>query len=247
MPKARTPLDVARYEELKSQGLSQRQITKELGIAESTLRDNLSRTICRAYFPQWRQATTWTIKPGARGQYRDAQGMTLATSEAGYCDDQTKTIWVQARDTAIIIHEICHAVTGGGHGKTWQAHLAAARRAAALGDQGLAAALTEEVAGYAAAPPITARTIYRRVPDVLVDTPNVTFAHLVDYLAYDYGLTGPELLAKCSRLQTVFEQARRQEMRSLRAEIKTWTAYGKAPQLLAPLTQWLQALEAAST
>jgi hypothetical protein len=41
MPKVRTPLDVERYLELHRQGLSQRQIAKELGIPESTLRENL--------------------------------------------------------------------------------------------------------------------------------------------------------------------------------------------------------------
>jgi hypothetical protein len=41
MPKARAPLDVDRYQELHNQGLSLRQIAKELGIPESTLRDNL--------------------------------------------------------------------------------------------------------------------------------------------------------------------------------------------------------------
>src|SRR5438445_3908184 len=41
MPKARAPLDYDRYQELKRQGLTQRQIAKELGMAESTLRDNL--------------------------------------------------------------------------------------------------------------------------------------------------------------------------------------------------------------
>ena len=41
MPKARTPLDYDRYQELHAQGLSLRQIAKELGIPESTLRDNL--------------------------------------------------------------------------------------------------------------------------------------------------------------------------------------------------------------
>jgi lambda repressor-like predicted transcriptional regulator len=41
MPKARAPLDVDRYQELHRQGLSLRQIAKELGIPESTLRDNL--------------------------------------------------------------------------------------------------------------------------------------------------------------------------------------------------------------
>jgi hypothetical protein len=41
MPKARTPLDYDRYQELHAQGFSLRQIAKELGIPESTLRDNL--------------------------------------------------------------------------------------------------------------------------------------------------------------------------------------------------------------
>ena len=41
MPKARTPLDYDRYQELHAQGLSLRQIAKELGIPESTLPDNL--------------------------------------------------------------------------------------------------------------------------------------------------------------------------------------------------------------
>ena len=41
MPKQRTPLDYPRYQELRSRGLSQNQIAKELGIPESTLRDNL--------------------------------------------------------------------------------------------------------------------------------------------------------------------------------------------------------------
>jgi hypothetical protein len=41
MPKARTPLDYDRYQKLHAQKLSLRQIAKELGIPESTLRDNL--------------------------------------------------------------------------------------------------------------------------------------------------------------------------------------------------------------
>ncbi len=44
MPKTRTPLDLDRYQRLKDQGLSQRQIAQELRIPESTLRDNL-RTV----------------------------------------------------------------------------------------------------------------------------------------------------------------------------------------------------------
>src|SRR5258705_12716678 len=41
MPKARTPLDMERIEALQRQGLSQRHIAQELGMAESTLRENL--------------------------------------------------------------------------------------------------------------------------------------------------------------------------------------------------------------
>ena len=41
MAKARAPVDFDRYQDLHTQGLSLRQIAKELGIPESTLRDNL--------------------------------------------------------------------------------------------------------------------------------------------------------------------------------------------------------------
>lgn len=41
MPKARTPLDMERIAALQRQGLSRRQIAQELGMAESTLRENL--------------------------------------------------------------------------------------------------------------------------------------------------------------------------------------------------------------
>ena len=41
MPKQRAPFDYERYQELKAQGGSQRDIAKAMGIAERTLRDNL--------------------------------------------------------------------------------------------------------------------------------------------------------------------------------------------------------------
>jgi hypothetical protein len=41
MPKARPPFDYPRYAALKEQGLSQRAIAQQMGMAESTLRDNL--------------------------------------------------------------------------------------------------------------------------------------------------------------------------------------------------------------
>ena len=41
MPKARPPFDYPHYTALKAQGLSQRAIAQQMGMAESTLRDNL--------------------------------------------------------------------------------------------------------------------------------------------------------------------------------------------------------------
>jgi len=43
MPRARTPLDMDRYQELANQERSQRQIAKALGMPESTLRENPKR------------------------------------------------------------------------------------------------------------------------------------------------------------------------------------------------------------
>src|SRR2546428_9685834 len=41
MPKVRAPFDIDRYQALKAEGYSNRQIAQELAIPESTLRDNL--------------------------------------------------------------------------------------------------------------------------------------------------------------------------------------------------------------
>jgi hypothetical protein len=42
MPKQRPPFDLPRYETLKAQGLSQRVIAEQMGMPESTLRDNIN-------------------------------------------------------------------------------------------------------------------------------------------------------------------------------------------------------------
>ena len=41
MPKQRPPFDYERYASLKAQGLSQRQIAREMGMPDATLRNNL--------------------------------------------------------------------------------------------------------------------------------------------------------------------------------------------------------------
>jgi predicted metal-dependent hydrolase len=82
--------------------------------------------ICLAYFPRWRQAKAWTLREGPRGQWLDEAGTVRTTSEYGYCDPATRTLWVQsgaAQRLVTIIHECCHAVTTGRHGPRFRARL----------------------------------------------------------------------------------------------------------------------------
>src|SRR5438309_6072339 len=70
MTKARAPLDYDRYQELHRQGLSQRLIAKALGIAESTLRDNLKvmqKAQASPGEPQGDQGTPKGLRKGAIG------------------------------------------------------------------------------------------------------------------------------------------------------------------------------------
>src|SRR5437867_1252222 len=126
-------------------------------------------SICQTYFPRWRNATTWTLREGPRGHFV-SRGRRQTTSEMGFCDMSLKTIWVNChRDqrTATLIHEVCHAVAGPGHGKRWCARIrAAGQQAARLGDAGLAAELIKEADSYADTPCVTASEIYCRVEQV---------------------------------------------------------------------------------
>lgn len=96
--------------------------------------------ICSNYFSRWRGATAWSFKEGPRAKWKDAAGVQRYTSECGYCDAETRTIWVSAPRSstverkALIIHECTHAVTSGGHGRQFCSRLRqAAARAAELG------------------------------------------------------------------------------------------------------------------
>jgi predicted metal-dependent hydrolase len=103
--------------------------------------DATFRALCRDFFPRWRHSTAWTIVEGPHRQWVDSQGNTHTTTETGYCDSTTKTIFLnygehgRQHGRAIIIHEIVHAVTSGAHGKRFCARLRqAAERASDLGD-----------------------------------------------------------------------------------------------------------------
>ncbi len=85
----------------------------------------------------------------------------------GHCDLATNTIFVApflrnqpATRRHTLVHEICHAVVGRGHGERFCLRLrGVARRAETLGDLGLAWRLAEEAGQYEEAPP-TAAWVY---------------------------------------------------------------------------------------
>jgi hypothetical protein len=110
------------------------------------------------FFPRWVRGADWQVTFGYRSSERDA---------LGHCDQATKTIFVApflrtqpAARRHTLVHEVCHAVAGAGHGATFSRRLrAAARRAEKLGDHDLAWRLTEEAGQYEEASP-TAAWVY---------------------------------------------------------------------------------------
>lgn len=71
MPKQRPPFDSERYEELKAQGLSGRQIALAMGLKEATFRDSL-----RAYQKHQQQGTPMVHQEHTHGAHTEtAQGL----------------------------------------------------------------------------------------------------------------------------------------------------------------------------
>src|ERR1700730_1313962 len=88
----------------------------------------------RDYFPRWDPTGEWRLSFRLPSQAR------WAALLHGLCDMERRLIFIgafpadeDARD-ALLIHEICHAVATGFHGKPWQRRMEkAAARARALG------------------------------------------------------------------------------------------------------------------
>jgi len=81
-----------------------------------------------------------------------------------------RTIWINPSAPLLetLIHEMCHAVTPGGHGKKWQERmLLAARDAETYKDHALAMALRAEVQNYFETRKITARWAYSSIEDAI--------------------------------------------------------------------------------
>lgn len=93
----------------------------------------LYREICKKYFPRWKPwKFTFNCKWG----------------ESGYCNTYRKHLYFGDISSVLIIHEICHAVSAGCHGKPWQLRMLRAAETARKYDMDLSEKLNAEVEKY---------------------------------------------------------------------------------------------------
>jgi hypothetical protein len=119
----------------------------------------------------------------------------------------------------LMIHEICHAVAKGNHGKTWQRRMErAARRADDLGRNGLALWLRQEIANYQEAEDVTEEA-YRIVQEWLSHEPDLTLPQVKRSLADLYGLLVSEVGTTFKRIEKVYRAAKQDalEARAMKA------------------------------
>jgi hypothetical protein len=119
------------------------------------------------------------------------------TTDGSFCHADTRTIWINPSDPSLetLIHEMCHAVTPGGHGKKWQERMRlAARDAETYWDYALARALRGEVQNYFETPKITARWPYSWFEDAIDGGAGVDAA--IDWAAEQCAMTRERFLLK---------------------------------------------------
>lgn len=107
----------------------------------------------------------------------------------GHCDRERRVIEVVVQHTdpdkrdGLLIHEICHAVAKGSHGKAWKRRMeSVARRADDLGRDGLAQWLRQEIANYQEAGEVTEEA-YQIVQEWLAHKPDLTLPQVKRSLA----------------------------------------------------------------
>ena len=156
------------------------------------------------YFPRWDRKSEWSV------QFSDDLG-----TVDGSCDMANKKIDIRRAINPgevylVLIHEIAHAVTGGGHGKRWQARMEkAAQRAENIGETALAESLRKEVGGYRGlVEKVTAKNVYDEVQSAVFAMPEADFDAIVCQLADRYGLNNDKCLEKFPRIRTEYEKAK---------------------------------------
>ena len=184
------------------------------------------KMVRKTFFPLWDRENKWKYR-----QVADADGC------EGKCLWSCKTIKLtngsRIELTQLFVHEICHAVTPGGHGRKWLRRMElAARKADTIGMKDLALRLRTEIKEYSQTPRVTRSEVYGRAQDIMVDCPNLSFGQLVHGLRREYGLSRRELLSGYPRLRSVYDKAVADADRynRIRANFKTAQATSPEPQ-----------------
>jgi hypothetical protein len=144
----------------------------------------------------------------------------------GLCDCERKIIYIPSNTEdliAVLIHEICHAVTPStNHGQPWQERmLKAATVAQRTGQSRLAEFLRKEVVSYQRdAEVITPKAIYCEIADCVSDLKGIpSFRTVVKLVAQRNVMTVEKFLKRLPRAKRVYDKAisfKRGVARSLR-------------------------------
>jgi hypothetical protein len=174
--------------------------------------------IKREFFQKWDLKNQWKIRKGSHGRWK-SEGKQFSTSESGYCDPEKKTIWLNDSSELVIIHEICHAVTTGRHGKKWQQRFKkASDRAAEIGKGELSAQILEEIMGYKKAIKLGVGSkldIYGLIEDWVLESPNISFDEIVNGVCQEIATVPKEFLSYFKRARPVYDRARKEALRQL--------------------------------
>ena len=171
---------------------------KRLKIAFAFVRTN--------FFPRWDKDQQWSVRING-----DLPG-------DGRCEDEIKTIHVRCvaknrNDLHILlIHEISHAVAGGGHAKRWRARmLKAAQRAKRMGLNILEKMLDQEVEAYIN-DPITVRAshVYELISVAVLHIPEAKYGRILHGVAREFGLYPHELEKRFVRCRKIYDEAKRE-------------------------------------
>jgi hypothetical protein len=103
MPKQRPPFDYERYASLKAQGLSQRQIAREMGMPEATLRNNM-----KVYqgSPTGVPTTSTEVDQGTPRPQDDARSTQVSHSPPTSAPDVSQVSLRPPRDTSPVSTQV---------------------------------------------------------------------------------------------------------------------------------------------
>lgn len=166
--------------------------------------------ICKNFYPRWRRHNQWTVKFGFRHKW--SQGL-------GFCDREKKIIYLSPEllskgldhVRAMLIHEICHAVTRGGHGVEFTRRLEkAAERARELGYDFLSKVIEKDlgVCLELQSGPQGAYEIYGQVEYWVTDkNPPPSLNEVIKTLRKERNFSPDELFEMAPRIQAVYKKA----------------------------------------